>query len=162
MTQHPDLAQEQAYVDRAYECLERTRQDAWKLRMLTEAGLGGTFQARYERDVFDEAIISRLTQLDLGEAALVFGRIDRAPDNGGEPESYHIGRLAVADEEREPVVDRLAGPRGRALLPRHRPQPHGPGPPAPLRQQGPPRSWPSRTSCSARATSGSPARPPAA
>ena len=104
MTQHPDLAQEQAYVDRAYECLERTRQDAWKLRMLTEAGLGGTFQARYERDVFDEAIVSRLTQLDLGEAALVFGRIDKAPDNGGEPESYHIGRLAVADEEREPVV----------------------------------------------------------
>jgi hypothetical protein len=75
MTQHPDLAQEQAYVDRAYECLERTRQDAWKLRRLTEAGLGGTFQARYERDVFDEAIVSRLTQLDLGEAALVFGRI---------------------------------------------------------------------------------------
>jgi DNA helicase IV len=104
MTQHPDLAQEQAYVDRAYECLERTRQDAWKLRTLTEAGLGGTFQARYERDVFDEALVSRLTQLDLGEAALVFGRIDKAPDNGREPESYHIGRLAVADEEREPVV----------------------------------------------------------
>jgi DNA helicase IV len=104
MTQHPDLAQEQAYVDRAYECLERTRQDAWKLRRLTEAGLGGTFQARYERDVFDEAIVSRLTQLDLGEAALVFGRIDKAPDNGREPESYHIGRLAVADQEREPVV----------------------------------------------------------
>ena len=104
MTQHPDLAQEQAYVDRAYECLERTRQDAWKLRQLTEAGLGGTFQARYERDVFDEAIVSRLTQLDLGESALVFGRIDKAPDDGREPEAYHIGRLAVADEEREPVV----------------------------------------------------------
>jgi DNA helicase IV len=104
MTQHPDLAQEQAYVDRAYECLERTRQDAWKLRTLTEAGLGGTFQARYERDVFDEAIVSRLSQLDLGEAALVFGRIDRAPENGRESEAYHIGRLAVADEEREPVV----------------------------------------------------------
>ena len=104
MTQHPDLAQGQAYVDRAYECLERTRQDAWKLRTLTEAGLGGTFQARYERDVFDEAIVSRLTQLDLGEAALVFGRIDKAPENGRGAESYHIGRLAVADEEREPVV----------------------------------------------------------
>jgi DNA helicase IV len=104
MTQHPDLAQEQAYVDHAYECLERTREDAWKLRNLTEAGLGGTFQARYERDVFDEAIVSRLTQLDLGEAALVFGRIDRAPENGQVGESFHIGRLAVADEDREPVV----------------------------------------------------------
>jgi DNA helicase IV len=110
MTQHPDLSQEQAYVDRAYECLERTRQDAWKLRNLTEAGLGGTFQARYEREVFDEALVSRLTQLDLGQAALVFGRIDRATEEGGDGldgpgvESYHIGRLAVADEEREPVV----------------------------------------------------------
>ena len=110
MTQHPDLAQEQAYVDHAYDCLERTRQDAWKLRRLTEAGLGGTFQARYERDVFDEAIVSRLTQLDLGEAALVFGRLDRADHHGADvngtngTEAYHIGRLAVADEEREPIV----------------------------------------------------------
>ncbi len=104
MTQHPDLAQEQAYVDRAYECLERTRQDAWKLRDLTEAGLGGTFQARYEREVFDEALVTRLTQLDLGQSALVFGRIDRAGEDGTAGETYHIGRLAVADEEREPVV----------------------------------------------------------
>lgn len=104
MTQHPDLAQEQAYVDHAYECLERTRQDAWKLRNLTEAGLGGTFQARYERNVFDEALVQRLTQLDLGHAALVFGRIDRAPVDGETAESFHIGRLAVADANRDPVV----------------------------------------------------------
>ena len=53
--QHPDLAAEQAYIDHAYDCLERSRTDAWKLRDLTEAGIGvgGTFQARYERDVFD-------------------------------------------------------------------------------------------------------------
>ena len=30
MTQHPDLDQEQAYVDRAYECLDRTKEDAWR------------------------------------------------------------------------------------------------------------------------------------
>ncbi len=104
MTQHPDLAQEQAYVDHAYECLERTRQDAWKLRNLTEAGVGGTFQARFERNVFDEALVQRLTQLDLGQAALVFGRIDRAPTDGEAPESFHIGRLAVSDQDRDPVV----------------------------------------------------------
>ena len=48
-----------------------------------------------------------------GQAALVFGRIDRAGEDGTAGragaegtavESYHIGRLAVADEEREPVV----------------------------------------------------------
>jgi DNA helicase IV len=110
MTQHhPELPAEQAYVDHAYACLESSRLDAWKLRNLSEAGLGGTFQARYERDVFDEAIVNRLVQLDLGDAALVFGRIDRhneSPDAGESDavESFHIGRLAVADADREPVV----------------------------------------------------------
>ncbi|MDO8362966.1 MAG: AAA family ATPase [Actinomycetota bacterium] len=126
MTQHhPDLAAEQDFIDFAYGCLERSRADAWKLRGLHEGTLGGTFQARYERDVFDEAVFNRLTQLDLGDAALVFGRIDRAVQAAGEPvgagaaatpgavaagargdevESFHIGRLAVADENSDPVV----------------------------------------------------------
>jgi DNA helicase IV len=105
MTQHPDLASEQAYVDHAYECLEQTRAEAWRLRSLSEPGLGGTFQARYERDVFDEALVHRLAELELGDAALVFGRIDReAVDNGSGPEPFHIGRIAVADEDHEPVV----------------------------------------------------------
>src|SRR6478609_1920866 len=100
--QHPDLDDEQAYIDYAYRCLERSREDAWKLRDLHEGTLGGTFQARYERDVFDEALVNRLTHLDLGDAALVFGRIDRLVE--GPVESFHIGRLAVADEHSEPVV----------------------------------------------------------
>jgi DNA helicase IV len=105
MTQHhPDLHDEQAYIDHAYACLERSRLDAWKLRDLSEAGLGGTFQARYERDVFDEALVNRLVQLDLGDAALVFGRIDRHAEGPEAIESFHIGRLAVADADREPVV----------------------------------------------------------
>ncbi len=102
--QHPDLADEQAYIDHAYDCLERSRTDAWKLRELSEATLGGTFQARYERDVFDEALVNRLTRLDLGDAALVFGRIDRLVEGPSGVESFHIGRLAVADADSEPVV----------------------------------------------------------
>lgn len=101
---HPDIPEEQAFIDHAYECLEQSRTDAWKLRDLSEPGLGGTFQARYERDVFDEALINRLTQLDLGDAALVFGRIDRYAESPDRVESFHIGRLAVADQQREPVV----------------------------------------------------------
>jgi DNA helicase IV len=101
--QHPDLAEEQAYVDFAYDCLDRSRADAYRLRDLTEAGRGGTHQARYERDVFEEAMVSRLAQLELNDAALVFGRIDRVgPDEA--LESFHLGRLAVADDQREPVV----------------------------------------------------------
>jgi hypothetical protein len=102
--QHPDLADEQAYIDRAYDCLDRSRREAWKLRGLTEPGLGGTFQARYERDVFDEALLKRLSELELGDDALVFGRIDRRTESPDGVEEFHIGRLAVADENREPVV----------------------------------------------------------
>jgi DNA helicase IV len=102
--QHPELADEQAYVDYAYECLERTKESAWRLRDLNEADLGGTFQARFERNAFDEALIKRLADLDLGDAALVFGRIDRYAESPDAVESFHIGRLAVADDHSEPVV----------------------------------------------------------
>ena len=74
--QHPDLAAEQAYIDNAYACLERSKTDAWRIRDLNEASMGGTFQARFERNAFDEQLHKRLTQLDLGDAALVFGRIE--------------------------------------------------------------------------------------
>ncbi|HWL45522.1 MAG TPA: ATP-binding domain-containing protein [Ilumatobacter sp.] len=110
MTQHhPDLVDEQAYIDHAYACLAASRQAAWKLRDLSEADLGGTFQARFERNAFDEALIKRLADLELGNAALVFGRIDRFAESAaelpeGQLESYHIGRLAVADDDAEPVV----------------------------------------------------------
>lgn len=113
MTQHhPDLAAEQEFIDFAYRCLEQSKVDAWKMRGLHEGTLGGTFQARYERDVYDEAVFNRLTQLDLGDAALVFGRIDRhvSTDDAGADsdhpavENFHIGRLAVADENADPVV----------------------------------------------------------
>jgi DNA helicase IV len=102
--QHPDLADEQAYIDHAYECLDASREAAWRMRDMTEADLGGTFQARFERNAFDEALLKRLADLDLGDASLVFGRIDRSAESPGAVESFHIGRLAVADEDREPVV----------------------------------------------------------
>jgi DNA helicase IV len=102
--QHPDLADEQAYIDHAYECLDTSREAAWRMRDMTEADLGGTFQARFERNAFDEALIKRLADLDLGDASLVFGRIDRSAESPDAVETFHIGRLAVADEDREPVV----------------------------------------------------------
>jgi len=105
MTQnHPELAEEQRYIDNAYACLEQTRADAWKIREMNEASTGGTFQARYERNAFDEILVGRLTQLDLGDAALVFGRIDRLTESPEKFESFHIGRVAVSDSNREPVV----------------------------------------------------------
>ena len=100
--QHPDFNDEQAYIDHAYLCLARSREDALKMRNLTESGIGGTFQNRFERNAIDDALVKRLTELDLGDAALVFGRIDRFENE--ELESFHIGRLAVSDEQHQPVV----------------------------------------------------------
>ena len=102
--QHPELDAEQAYVDFAYDCLEATKSSAWRLRDLNEPDLGGTMQARFERNAFDEALVKRLNELDLGDAALVFGRIDRRAEHPSGSESFHIGRLAIADQNSEPVV----------------------------------------------------------
>jgi len=102
MAIHPDLAAEQAYIDRAYDCLEQARTSANKLKGMVEVGKGGTEQARFEREVIFDTVSHRLTQLHLGDASLLFGRIDRDPDDGGE--TFYIGRLAVSDQNQEPVV----------------------------------------------------------
>jgi DNA helicase IV len=107
---HPELEAEQAYIDHAYDCLERTRRAVEAMRGSVEGGRGGTFQNRYERDVMWDRVDARLAQLDVGDLSLVFGRIDTEPvgsEDGGlarDGESFHIGRLAVSDERRDPVV----------------------------------------------------------
>ncbi len=101
---HPDLEAEQAYIDHAYECLERARTSASKLQSMVEVGRGGTEQARFERDVIWDTILHRLKRLHLGDASLCFGRIDTEPDTDAGADSYYIGRVAVADEHQDPVV----------------------------------------------------------
>ncbi|MEC9058587.1 MAG: hypothetical protein VX410_03505 [Actinomycetota bacterium] len=96
---HPEIAAEQAHIDRAHLLLDRARDRARKLRGMVEVGRGGTTQARYERDVIEGSVQNRLGQLQLGSASLIFGRIDLDSDD-----RFHIGRLAVADERQEPVV----------------------------------------------------------
>jgi DNA helicase IV len=83
-------------------CLEESRAAATKLTSMVEVGQGGTEQARFEREAIYNEVVSRLSQLDVGDAALVFGRIDQQPAAGGE--SYYIGRLGVWDRHRDPVV----------------------------------------------------------
>jgi DNA helicase IV len=97
---HPDLQAEQAYVDHAYECVEGARRRVLGLRTMRAYGTGGTHQARYESDVVEETIRARLSQLEFGDVALVFGRID--PEDTDE--RFYIGRIAVADDHQEPVV----------------------------------------------------------
>jgi len=99
MSTHPDLESEQAYIEHAYECLEGAKRAAARLESMVEVGRGGTEQARFERDVIWDTMAHRLRELDLGDASLVFGRIDTE-----EGDAFYIGRVAVADAEREPVV----------------------------------------------------------
>ncbi|MDQ6728696.1 MAG: ATP-binding domain-containing protein [Actinomycetota bacterium] len=95
-----ELEAEQAVVDHAYRRLEDMRAAARALAAdVLDQGAGGTFANRIERDVRMEVTGRRLQDLQVGEAGLVFGRIDLRP--GGH---LHIGRLAVADEDNEPLV----------------------------------------------------------
>ena len=102
MATHPDLAAEQAYIEHAYDSLDDARRTATRLRSMVEVGKGGTEQARWEREMIEENIAARLDYLNLGDASLVFGRIDQARSEGGE--TFYIGRIAVADERQEPLV----------------------------------------------------------
>ena len=47
-------------------------------------------------------MVDRLTQLDIGDASLVFGRIDHDADGFGD--SLYIGRIGVWDRSQEPIV----------------------------------------------------------
>ncbi|HMC42720.1 MAG TPA: hypothetical protein VKI20_06895, partial [Acidimicrobiales bacterium] len=118
MAINQDLEAEQAYIDRAYERLEAMRAAAVELMASVLAqGKGLTHQAREERDVIVRTSLHRLDQLELGDEALCFGRIDqRAVGNGdgdaeavqgdGAPggETFYIGRLAVSGADMEPLV----------------------------------------------------------
>ncbi|MBU6330126.1 MAG: AAA family ATPase [Acidobacteria bacterium] len=117
MAPHPDLIAEQAYIDEAYACLDASRAAASRLTSMVEVGRGGTEQARFEREVIFDTVVNRLTQLQLGDAALCFGRIDRELEPGLEPglapgltgplgsiESFYIGRIAVANSDQDPVI----------------------------------------------------------
>ena len=97
-----------------------------------DLGKGGTFQSRTERDVIVRTSLARLEQLDIGDQALTFGRIDRlgmgdrrgadrrraerdgpsadgpaltnATGRRSRTETFHIGRLAIHSADHDPLV----------------------------------------------------------
>jgi len=99
-TSHPEIRAEQAVVDRAYTRLEAMRDAARAVSAdVIETTPGGTHQARLERDVRVQLTERRLASLQVGEAGLVFGRTDAT---GGE--RRYIGRVAISEEDNEPLV----------------------------------------------------------
>ena len=101
-TEHPEMDAEQAYVDHAYACLESARDRALELTAMVEVGQGGTNQARFEREAIWDSVAARLGRLDMGDAALVFGRIDQEAEAGAG--RFYIGRVGVWDVDQDPVV----------------------------------------------------------
>src|SRR5712671_5441443 len=60
---------------------------------------GGTHQARLERDIAWNVTQRRLSDLDIGDAPLMFGRLDMEDQS-----RWYVGRIAVEDEEHSPLV----------------------------------------------------------
>jgi DNA helicase IV len=108
LTPHPDLPEEQAYIDWAYEGLEAMRVAArQRMESVLSEGRGGTHQAREERDVIVRTSLKRIEQLDIADRALCFGRIDVAPPDPGDTvsgERFYVGRLAVWGADRDTLV----------------------------------------------------------
>ena len=80
---------------------------------MVEVGAGGTHQARYEREIIWDSISNRLSALDIGDSSLVFGRLDWADEQGGD--QLYVGRVAVWDDDQEPVTIDWRAPAAEAF-----------------------------------------------
>jgi DNA helicase IV len=96
---HPELAAEQAHVDRAYDRLEELARQAEQLATVERTGYSRTFAGMLERDAREAAGLRRRSELRLGSLNLCFGRIDTT-----DGATFHLGRVAVADEDQEPLI----------------------------------------------------------
>ena len=110
---HPDLPAEQAYLDRAYDSLDRMRE-----ALLRVADAGAT-------DVAAEAIegwaTGRLRTFAEAERGLCFGRID----SEGAAEPIYVGRRWVHDDDRRALVVNWQAPAARPFYTATPTEPHG-------------------------------------
>jgi DNA helicase IV len=110
---HPELAAEQAYVDRAYDQLDRMRSTVARTQeaMATEwAALNMEAWAKRRMRTFEDA-----------ERGLVFGRL--ALD--GTPRPLYVGRRWVHDDEHESMVVNWQAPAARPFYTATPQDPHG-------------------------------------
>ncbi len=115
-----ELRAENEYVGELYDRLEAQREFATaRLREIHLHEKGGTFQSRMERDTMEIHHTRRLSELHAAEYGLCFGRIESA-----DGERRYIGRIALADEDHEPL---LTDWRAAAAEPFYRATPAVPG-----------------------------------
>jgi DNA helicase IV len=110
---HPELPQEQEYVDGAYEHLERMRE--------VVANAGDKVDGEVAQAAMDAWAARRLRTYEDAEQGLVFGRLDvetmRRP--------LYVGRRWVHDEEQRQLVINWQAPAARAFYTATPQDPHG-------------------------------------
>jgi DNA helicase IV len=110
---HPDLQEEQAYVDRAYDHLERMR------RAVSRAG--DTVDGEVAQAAMDAWAARRLRTYEDAERGLCFGRLDF--EQLARP--LYIGRRWVHDEDQQQVVVNWQAPAARPFYIATPHDPHG-------------------------------------
>jgi len=88
----------------------RERSDAALREVHGRGGAGGTFAARFEREVSAVEQARRLTQLNGVERGLCFGRMDDTDHR-----TFYIGRIGLHDDEYEPVLIDWRAPAARSF-----------------------------------------------
>jgi DNA helicase IV len=110
---HPELESEQAYVDHAYEQLERMR--------AVVAGAGDRVDGEVAQAAMDAWAAKRLRTFEDAEQGLCFGRLDFEET----VRRLYIGRRWVHDDERRQVVVNWQAPAARPFYTATPHDPHG-------------------------------------
>ena len=110
---HPDLPAEQAYVDEAYDCLDRMRE------ALLRAAEGGATEVAQQ--AIEDWATGRLRTYEDAERGLCFGRIDA--ETVADP--IYVGRRWVHDDARRALVVNWQAPAARPFYTATPVAPHG-------------------------------------
>ncbi|WP_235866104.1 HelD family protein [Serinibacter arcticus] len=108
------LQQEQLVVDDVYARLDALREQASaQLQQVRATSVGGSHQARSERDSFSTLYADRLATYDAVEQRLLFGRIDLREDDDEKLSSRYVGRIGLSDADHTPVLTDWRAPAAR-------------------------------------------------
>jgi DNA helicase IV len=109
---HPDLPAEQAYLDEAYDCLDRMRE-----ALLRASGAGAT---EVVAQAIEDWATGRLRTFEDAARGLCFGRID-----AGSADALYIGRRWVHDDARRALIVNWQAPAARPFYTATPVAPHG-------------------------------------
>jgi DNA helicase IV len=110
---HPDLPAEQAYVDRAYDCLDRMRDRVERAADATDNEIAAL--------ALEAWAVRRFRTFEDAERGLCFGRLDLDTT----PRPLYVGRRWVHDDDSEPLVVNWQAPASRPFYVATPADPHG-------------------------------------